>query len=160
MRRKLFGRHPLTIGSLILLGLSIYETWIRFEDFWAWSLGVKHLSEVRGTSFIEDMLIIFEVPEMRQLAFKMLYLLATGIFAVVCLIFRNSSRFMWIVFVLSLLAAAVGILLEIYSFSTWFEAIKLIPLALIAVGSISNQACCRKSRYIKEDIPDRIQERP
>ena len=139
MRKKLFGRHPLTIGALVLLGLSAYEFWVRFEDFRAWFLGVRHLSEVRGTPFLEDLVIIFEVPEMRQMGFKILYLFAMVIFAVVCLICRSRSRFMWILFLLSLMAAAAGILLEIYTLNSWLQIIKLIPLALIAVGSISNQ---------------------
>ena len=156
MRRKLFGRHPLTIGALILLGLSIYEFWVRWEDFQAWFLGIKHLSEVRGTPFIEDLFIVFEVPEMQQMGFKMLYLLAVVIFAIVCLICRNCRRFMWILFLLSIAAGAVGILLEFYSLTSWLQAIKLIPLALIAIGSITNQANYKKPLYIRDDIPDRI----
>lgn len=159
MRRRLFGRHPLTIGALILLGLSVYEFWVRFEDFRAWFLGVKHLSEVRGTSFIEDLFIIFEVPEMQQMGFKMLYLLAVVIFAVICLICRNRAKFMWTIFLLAIAAGVTGIMLEFYSLTSWLQAIKLIPLALIAYGSISNQINCRKPMYVREDIPERIQQR-
>ena len=158
MRRRLFGRHPLTVGALVLLGLSIYEFWVRWEDFRAWFLGVKHLSEVRGTPFIEDLFIIFEVPEMQQMGFKMLYLVAIAVFAIICLIFRNRRRFMWILFLLSLAAAAGGIMLEFYSLNSWLQAIKLIPLALIAFGSISNQVS-RKPEYIQDDIPARIPQR-
>ena len=34
-RRRLSGRHMLTLGALSLLGVSGYELWIRLEDFWA-----------------------------------------------------------------------------------------------------------------------------
>ena len=146
MRRKLAGRHPLTIGALILLGLSVYEFWIRFEDFEAWMLGIHHLSQVRGTSFFEDLGIIFEVPAMRQMAFKMLYLLAVVIFAIVCIICRNRHRGMWIILILAILAGAGGVFLEIYALTSWVQIIKLIPLGLIAVGSITNMAR-RKKNY-------------
>ena len=59
-RRPLHGRHLLTLGALALLGLSGYELWIRLEDFWAWSAGIQHLSQVRGTPFIQDLAIVFE----------------------------------------------------------------------------------------------------
>ena len=157
MRYKLFGRHPLTIGALVLLGLSIYEFWVRFEDFRAWFLGVHHLSQVRGTSFLADMLIIFEVPEMQQMAFKILYLLAMVIFAVICLICRNRSRWMWILFLCALMAAATGILLEFYTLNSWLQLIKLIPLALIAFGSISNQIARKEAASIPISARDNRQ---
>ena len=155
MRRKLVGRHPLTIGALILLGLSIYELWVRLEDFQAWTLGVHHLSKVRGTSFLEDMSIIFEVPEMRQMAFKMLYLIAMVIIAIICLVKRNRSKHMWIIFLLAVASGVAGVLLEIYALTSWVQIIKLIPLGLIAAGSIINQVNYRKSRYVNDDIPAR-----
>ena len=75
-RRPLAGRHLLTFGALGLLGVSGYELWIRLEDFWAWTQGIRHLSAVQGTSFISNMGIILEAPEMRALGFKMLFLCA------------------------------------------------------------------------------------
>ena len=39
----------LCFGALGLLGVSGYELWIRLEDFWAWTKGVRHLSATRGT---------------------------------------------------------------------------------------------------------------
>jgi len=160
MRRKLFGRHPLTIGALILLGLSAYELWIRIEDFLAWTQGIRHLSEVRGTSFLEDMKIIFEAPAMRALGFKMLYLAAVIIFAIICLICRNKRRGIWIILLLALAAAAGGVFLEIYSLSGWVQIAKLVPLALIVIGSFSNMLPQRtQRRRIPEDrrAPERHQ---
>ena len=138
MRQRLSGRHPLTAGAIILLGLSVYEVWIRLDDFQAWILGIRHLSEVRGTPFLEDLAIVFEVPAMRAMGLKMLYLLAVVIFAVVCLVRRNRHRGMWLILLLALAAAAGGVFLEIYAFGNWLQIIKFIPLALIVVGSISN----------------------
>lgn len=157
MRGKLFGRHPLTIGALILLGLSIYEIWIRFDDFQAWILGVKHLSDVRGTPFLEDLAIIFEVPEMQQLGFKMLYLAAVIIFSIICLARRNRWKGMWLHLLFAFAFAAAGIWLEIYALSTWVQLIKLIPLALIAIGSISNMVLHREQKKLSQkDSPPRI----
>lgn len=155
MHRRLYGRHPLTIGAVILLGLSIYEFWIRFDDFQAWFLGVRHLSEVRGTPFLEDLAIIFEVPEMRLLGFKMMYLAAVIIFAVVCLVRRNRYRMMWLLLILDIAAAAAGVYLEFYAVSSWVQLLKLIPLGLIAAGSISNMAQWRKHRHAsRRQYPD------
>ena len=160
MRRKLIGRHPLTIGALILLGLSVYEIWIRFDDFQAWITGVKHLSEVRGTPFLEDMRIIFEVPEMRQLGFKMLYLAAAAIFAVICLICRNRSRGMWAMIIFAAAFAVFGIMLDIYAVNTWLQIIKLIPLALIIAGSITNLASPggKSRKKYQKTLPDKKNE--
>ena len=58
--RPLMGRHPLTVGAVSLLAVSGYELWIRLEDFWAWTSGIRHLSKVRRTPFLEDLAIIFE----------------------------------------------------------------------------------------------------
>jgi len=151
MRRKLLGRHPLTLGALILLGLSVYEFWIRMEDMAAWFQGVWHLSHVRGNSFFEDLSIIFEVEAMRALAFKMIYLAAVIIFAIVCLVRRNRRRGMWVHFILAIAAAAGGILLEIYALSGWVQIIKLIPLGLIAAGSIINMVSPKKHH---RELPD------
>lgn len=154
MKRKLIGRHPLTLGALILLGLSVYEIWIRFDDFQAWLLGVRHLSEVRGTPFLEDLMIIFEVPEMKQLGLKMLYLAAMIIFAVICIFRRSRSRGMWIIFILTILSGAAGVYLEIYAFTSWLQIIKLIPLALMAIGSMSNMVQ-RKKHHEDHLLEDR-----
>lgn len=146
MRGKLYGRHPLTIGALILLGLSAYELWIRIEDFLAWTQGVRHLSEVRGTSFLEDMKIIFEAPAMQALGFKMLYLIGVIIFAIICLICRNKRRGIWMILLLAIAAGAVGVFLEIYALSGWVQLAKLVPLALIVIGSISNMVPLKTER--------------
>jgi len=135
-RRPLFGRHPLTLGALALLGLSGYELWIRIEDFWAWTAGIRHLSEVRGTPFIQDLAIVFEAPEMRQLGFKMLFLLGSVIFAIICLFRRNRARGAWLLLILDVALAVGGGLLGLYSFrpSDWAQVLKLAPIALIAPG--------------------------
>lgn len=139
-RRPLYGRHPLTLGALALLGLSGYELWIRLEDFWAWTSGIRHLSQVRGTPFIQDLAIVFEAPEMRQLGFKMLFLLGSVIFAIICLFRRNRARGAWLLIVLAVALAVGGGLLGLYSFhpSDWAQVLKLVPLALITVGAAIN----------------------
>ena len=139
-RRPLHGRHLLTLGALALLGLSGYELWIRLEDFWAWSAGIRHLSQVRGTPFIQDLAIVFEAPEMRQLGFKMLFLLGAVIFAVICLFRRNQARGAWFLLALDIALAVGGGLLGLYTLrpSDWAQVLKLVPLALIAAGCIVN----------------------
>ena len=138
--RRLNGRHLLTLGALALMGLSGYELWIRLEDFWAWTAGVRHLSAVRGTLFLEDLKIIFEAPEMRALGFKLLFLVVTLVFAVVCIVRRNRARGAWILMALDAAVAGLGVYLGLYSLrpTDWAQALKLIPLALIMAGCIVN----------------------
>ena len=139
-RRPLLGRHPLTIGAVSLLGVSGYELWIRLEDFWAWTSGIRHLSKVRGTPFLEDLAIIFEAPEMRQLGLKLLFLLLAVVFALVCVFRRNRARGAWVLLALDVALALGGALLGLYSLrpSDWAQGLKLVPLALIAVGCVVN----------------------
>lgn len=139
-RFPLMGRHPLTLGALSLAGLSGYELWIRLEDFWAWTRGIRHLSAVRGTPFWEDLRIIFEVPEMRQLGFKLLFLVLTLVLALVCLIRRSRARGAWLLMLLDLMVAGAGAYLGLYSLrpTDWAQALKLVPLALILAGCVMN----------------------
>lgn len=141
-RRPLCGRHPLTLGAVALLGLSGYELWIRLEDFWAWTQGIRHLSAVQGTSFISNMGIILEAPEMRALGFKMLFLCAAILFALVCLIRRNRAGGAWVLILLDLAVAFGGWRLGVFGFhpADWAQTIKLAPLALILIGCIANMA--------------------
>ena len=139
-RRRLCGRHLLTLGALALLGLSGYELWIRLEDFWAWTAGIRHLSAVRGTPFVQDIGIIFEAPEMRQLGYKMLFLVLTMLFALICVIRRNHARGAWLLILLDAAAAGSGVWLGLYSLrpSDWAQTLKLVPLALILAGCVMN----------------------
>lgn len=141
-RPPLFGRHPLTLGALALLGLSGYELWIRVEDFWAWTSGIRHLSQVRGTPFVQDLAIVFEAPEMRQLGYKMLFLLGAVIFAIICVVCRSRGRGAWLLLALDIAVAAGGAVLGLYSPrpSDWAQVLKLVPLGLIAAGCVVNIA--------------------
>ena len=155
-RRPLHGRHLLTLGALALLGLSGYELWIRLEDFWAWTAGIRHLSQVRGTPFIQDLAIVFEAPEMRQLGFKMLFLLGAVVFAIICLFRRNRAKGAWFLLALDIALAVGGALLGLYTLrpSDWAQVLKLVPLALIAAGCIVNMVHRRTLRQ------RRVQRRP
>ena len=130
----------LTLGALSLMALSGYELWIRVEDFWAWTAGVRHLSRVRGTSFIEDLGIIFQVPEMRALGCKLAFLLVTLVFALICLIRRSRARGGWFLILLDIATAGFGLWLGLYTFdpSNWMQLLKLAPLALILAGCVTN----------------------
>ena len=157
-RRPLHGRHPLTLGALALLGVSGYELWVRLEDFWAWSAGIRHLSQVRGTPFIQDLAIVFEAPEMRALGFKLLFLLGAVIFAVICLFRRSRARGAWVLLGLDIAFAGAGAFMGLYSLhpSDWLQGLKLLPLALIAVGCVMNlahrAALRRKRKTTKETV--------
>ena len=136
------GRHPLLLGSVSLFGVSAYELWVRFEDFWAWTSGIRHLSSVRRTPFLQDMAIVFEAPEMQQLGLNMLFLIVTMIFGLICLIRRNRARGAAALMAMDVVVAGIGAWLGLYSLrlSDWTQVIKLIPLALIFIGCALNLA--------------------
>ena len=139
-RRRLCGRHMLTLGALALFGVSGYELWIRLEDFWAWTAGIRHLSAVQGTSFVSNMAIVFEAPEMRQLGFKLLFLCFAILFGLICLIRRSRARGAWVLIILDLALAAAGWYLGVYGLhpTDWAQTLKLVPLALILIGCVAN----------------------
>ena len=139
-RRNLNGRHMLTLGALSLFGVSAYELWIRLEDFWAWTQGIRHLSDVQQTSFVRNMTIIFETPSMRDLGYKMLFLCAAILFSLVCLIRRDRAKHAWILMVLDVAVGVGGCLLGVFGIhpAHWAQTLKLIPLVLIMAGCITN----------------------
>lgn len=139
-RRPLCGRHLAALGAIALAAQSGYELWIRFEDFWAWTAGIRHLSAVRGTPFWEDLAIVFEAPEMRALGCKLVFLLVTALFALICLIRRSRARGAWLIILLDLAAVAAGVWLGVYGLhpTDWAQTVKLLPLALILAGNIAN----------------------
>lgn len=139
-RRPLAGRHILTLGALALLGLSGYELWIRVEDFLAWTSGIRHLSAVRGTPFVQDLSIVFEAQEMRELGYKMLFLVLSMLFALICIVRRSRARGAWALMVLDLAVVGAGAYLGLYSlrFTDWAQTLKLVPLGLILAGCVIN----------------------
>ena len=145
-RPKLWGRHPLTVGALALAGVSGYELWVRLDDFWAWTSGIRHLSAVRGTPFLEDMAIIFEDPAMRQLGFKLLFLFGCVLFALICLLWRNRAGGAWALLTLDVALAIGGGALGLYSLNPgdWLQVLKLVPIALIAFGCVANRLNYRR----------------
>ena len=77
---------------------------------------------------------------MRQLGFKMLFLLGSVIFSIICLFRRNRARGAWLLLILDVALAVGGAILGLYSLrpSDWAQVLKLVPLALIATGCVIN----------------------
>jgi hypothetical protein len=70
----------------------------------------------------------------------MLFLLGSVIFAIICLLRRNRARGAWLLLILDVALAVGGALLGLYSLrpSDWAQVLKLVPIALIAAGSVIN----------------------
>ena len=83
---------------------------------------------------------------MRQLGFKMLFLLGSVIFSIICLFRRNLARGAWLLLILDVALAVGGAILGLYSLrpSDWAQVLKLVPLALIATGCVINM-CHRRA---------------
>ena len=138
--RDLNGRYLVTAGALALVALCGYELWVRLEDLKAWTSGVMHLSQVQGTSFIENMRVIFEVPEMKAMGCKLLFLLGALIFALLCLIRRARARGAWALMVLDAAVAFGGWALGLYALelTNLLQLLKLLPLITIFAGFVVN----------------------
>lgn len=128
--RKLNGRYLVTVGALALIALCGYELWVRLEDF----------REVQGTSFLQNMRIIFEVPEMRDLGMKLLFLAGAFLFALLCLIRRARAHGAWVLMALDLALACCGWAAGLYKLelSNLLQLLKLLPLAAIFAGFVIN----------------------
>lgn len=138
--RKLNGRYLVTVGALALIALCGYELWVRLEDFRAWTAGIWHLSEVQGTPFLQNMRTIFEVPEMRDLGLKLLFLAGAFLFALLCLIRRARAHGAWVLMALDLALACCGWAAGLYKLelSNLLQLLKLLPLAAIFAGFVIN----------------------
>ena len=79
---------------------------------------------------------------MRQLGYKLLFLLGAVIFSILCLCLRNRGGAAWSLLALDLATAGGGAALGLYSLhpSDWLQVLKLVPLALIAAGGVINIA--------------------
>ncbi len=152
-RRRLWGRHLVGIGALLLIAMCGYELWIRMEDFWAWTSGVRHLSQTRGTPFWEDMAIIFEEPRMRRLGLNMLMLLIMAVFSLVCLIWRNRRGGAWVIALLDAAIAGAAAHMGLYdmTWTNWVDGAKMAPQVMIFVGCVLNLIPRRKRKKDGEE---------
>ena len=114
----------------------------------SWTHGVRHLSQVRQTPFLEDLAIIFETPEMRMLGLKMAFLALSILFSVICLARRNRARWGILAMAAALLGGGAGLGLYSLRPSDWLQGIKLAPLGLIIAGCaiIIAQRAIRRAR--------------
>jgi len=126
-----------------------YELAIRLDDFNAWLSGLRHLSEVRGQSFWENMRIMMEDPAMAAMVWRMVYLALCVLVGLLCLLFRNRKG--WGVFLIPCSAglAAWGWLQGLLG-SGWLGLAALAPFALMLVGGFLNITTGRR----KPPLPD------
>lgn len=140
-RRKYTGRGFLIPGALLLLIMTGYEAWVRWDTIQHFIRAMREFSEIKGESFIENMAILMQTRSMRELTWIMLFLLACILLSVITLCLRNrplasigiflatGGLFFVGCFVLSMLSLASGSLLQV---------IKLIPIILILAGCVMN----------------------
>lgn len=149
-RRRYCGRHLMLLGALALLVWAGYELWIRIDDFQAWTSGVRYMSAARQESFLGNLSLVLQAPEMRELTRKILFLAGCVLFSVLAICLRSRPRADVAVFVLDAALIACGCYLKIFAinFSLLPQTLKLIPLLLILVGCVMNfvQFCIRRRR--------------
>lgn len=139
-RRRYCGRHLMLIGAFALLVWAGYELWIRLDDFHAWTSGVRYMSAARQESFLGNLSLILQAPEMRELTRKLLFLAGCILFSVLAICLRSRPRADVAVFVLDAALIVCGCALSMFkiSFSLLTQTLKLIPLLLILVGCVMN----------------------
>ena len=147
-RKRYCGRHLMLIGALALLVWAGYELWIRMDDFQAWTSGVRYMSAARQESFLGNLSLILQAPEMRELTRKLLFLIGCAAFSVVALCLRSRPCADVVLFVLDAALIGCGCYLKIFriNFSLLPQTLKLIPLLLILAGCVLNfvQFCIRR----------------
>lgn len=148
--RRYCGRHLMLLGAVALLIWAGYELWIRIDDFRAWTGGVRYMSALRQESFLENLRLILEAPEMRELTRKMLFLAGCVVFSGIGICLRNKPRADVAVFLLDAALIVWGRSLKLFeiNFSLLPQTLKVIPLLLILAGCVLNfiQYCVRMRR--------------
>ena len=125
------------LAALLLIAWCGYELAVRADDWSAWTGGVRHLSRVRGESYLKNLFIMAQDPGMRAMMRHML-LLVLGVFTgVFSILFRNrKGACVFILICCSSLAAGFA-LAGVWSFSALIPAYaKMLPLLLLAAGTV------------------------
>lgn len=140
---RLKGRQMVIFGAVLLLAWAVYELAIRFEEMVTWLTPVHALVKRGRLTWLD---YFSEFPWHR---------LGTHVFLAVCAVFSLLALIMKRGRFSAILMAAIALALIVYSLgstplmsaSIW-QKIKLLPLALIAAGSILRAACAmgRKRR--------------
>ncbi|MBO2517288.1 MAG: hypothetical protein CW338_08475 [Clostridiales bacterium] len=141
MRVKYDGRGLLQLGALTLLGLSGYELYIRLDDFSRWTAGIRALSAARQQSFIENMWLAFQAPEMKGLGNILIFLACSVILSLLCLLLCNRPKAGYFLIPAAAGLFCIGTLLPgvmVFGFGALLQWIKLIPLGLIVLGCAIN----------------------
>lgn len=140
-RRRYCGRGVMIFGALLLLIMTGYETWVRWDDLNAFISSVQYFSEVRQESFLENLAVFLQAPAMNALLFKMIFLLGCVIFSTAVLILRNRPMAAYVLLPADLAAFLLGcFVLGMLSldFGNILQAVKLLPLLMIFCGCVMN----------------------
>ncbi len=141
-RIKNNGRFILLVGGLGLIAWAGYELSIRMDDFSAWLSGVRHLSEVRGQPFLENLWIMMEDPKMSAMVQRMGFLALSVLIGLLCALFCN-KRGMSIPFLLLSVGMLVWGLSQGILTGGISGTIVLLLLLSIFAGAILNRASGR-----------------
>lgn len=133
-RRKYYGRRLIFWGALALMSWAGYELWARVEAmagplrmFYTMAVG-ERIPPARALTYVD--LSIFEVPA------YLLCLVLLGLYALIC---RNRPALGLTVVPPVLLAGRYALVADLPGIGAW-QALKLAPMALIALGCLFNAA--------------------
>ena len=125
------GRRMVFWGALLLLAWSAYELFIRFEEMVTWLSPVHSLVADKKITWLD----YFQRVNWSRLRTH-LFLLVCALFAIYALLSRKNT-------ILGLIAIPIAVLLAIFSLgrtplmsANLWQKLKLIPLVLVAVGSL------------------------
>ena len=144
--KKLFsGRHPLTIGSILLLIWSLLEVYFRLDTIW-WALsGLMNLCVNEGIPF--NRAVGYFDPSMFYLV---IFTIVCLIFAILCLVFRNRPKAGYFMMLSATAIGGVGLFRLDLLGTLPVGYLKIIPFALIIIGSVMNIIQFNRRRSAKQ----------
>ncbi|MDO5435819.1 MAG: hypothetical protein Q4G19_05570 [Clostridia bacterium] len=148
MRVRYSGRNVLLAGAVLLLAMSGYELWTRFETIskmiGAFRQGYETLQlyERSGIPFIRYLYVsMLKTAEGTEIINIIIFLTVCTILAVLVFCFRNRPRAGYLLIALDTAVFCVGFfVLMVFSLSTGdlLQIAKLLPLVLVLLGCLVN----------------------
>lgn len=164
MRVRYSGRNVLLTGALLLLALSGYELWTRFETIsrmigaFRQAYDKLNMYELSGIPFIRYLYVsMLETENGKGLINILIFLTACTVLAILILCLRNRPRAGYLLIAMDIAVFCVGFfILTVFSLnmSDLLQVAKLLPLVLVLLGCMINlYQFYEHRRFLKKNPP-------